>query len=83
MVRQPVQSSMIRAWAFDDASETLELEFTNGRIYQYIGVSAFLARGFQSAASKGDFFLTRIDGRYSTQEIHQNVTGFDVSDPTA
>jgi len=69
MNRQPVQSSMVKAWAFDDVTETLEIEFRNGRIYQYAGVPAFLAKGFDVAASKGQFFLSRIDGRFRAQEV--------------
>lgn len=72
MNRQPVQSSMVKAWAFDAATDTLEIEFTNGRIYQYAGVPAFLAKGFEVAASKGQYFLSRIDGRFRTEEVHPN-----------
>jgi hypothetical protein len=61
---------MVKAWAFDAATDTLEIEFTNGRIYQYAGVPAFLAKGFEVAASKGQFFLSRIDGRFRAEEVH-------------
>jgi hypothetical protein len=71
MNRQSVQSSMVKAWAFDPMTETLEIEFTNGRIYQYAGVPAFLAKGFELAASKGEFFMSRIDRRFRGEEIHQ------------
>jgi hypothetical protein len=70
MVRQSVQSSMIKAWAFDSETGVMELEFTNGRIYQYADVPAFLARGFAAATSKGQFFLSRIDDRYNVEEVH-------------
>ncbi|MEO8677419.1 MAG: KTSC domain-containing protein [Vicinamibacterales bacterium] len=72
MERRAVQSSMIRSWAFDEPSGILELEFTNGRIYQYTNVPEFLAKGFDVAASKGQYFQSRIDGRYAAQEVRQD-----------
>jgi KTSC domain len=69
MERHAVHSSMIRAWAFDEATCVLELEFTNGRIYRYENVPAFLAKGFAVAASKGHYFQSRIENRYPAQEI--------------
>lgn len=64
---------MMRSWAFDPSAEVLELEFTNGRVYRYQGVPEFLARGFEVASSKGQFFLSRIDTRYSCEEVHASV----------
>lgn len=72
MNRQPVQSSMVKAWAFDPTTDTLEIEFTNGRVYQYEGVPAFLAKGFELATSKGRFFMSRIDRRFRAGEVHQD-----------
>jgi hypothetical protein len=69
MNRVAVRSSMIRAWAFNDDTGVLELEFTNGRVYQYQGVPSFIAKGFEVSRSKGRFFLTRIDKRYPNQEV--------------
>ena len=71
MNRQPVESSMIRAWAFDAATAVLEIEFTNGRVYQYANVPEFLAKGFEVARSKGQFFLTRIDNRFPAEEVER------------
>jgi len=71
MNRQPVESSMIKAWAFDPLSLVLEIEFQNGRIYQYAEVPQFLAKGFEVARSKGEFFQKRIDGRFSADEVER------------
>ena len=38
MERQAVASTNIRAIGYDDASETLEVEFLDGSVYQYYGV---------------------------------------------
>ena len=39
MQRQPVESSMLRSAGFDSERSILELEFNNGRVYRYFGVS--------------------------------------------
>jgi hypothetical protein len=53
MKRETVLSSAIRAVGFDPQSQTLEVEFTNGRVYRYFDVPEFLHRGFMVAQSKG------------------------------
>lgn len=42
MLRDPVSSSNIASIGYDPGSETLEIEFTNGSIYQYFNVPAGL-----------------------------------------
>ena len=75
MIRQSVSSEMIKTWAFDPASLILELEFHNGRVYRYVDVPEFLAKGFEVAQSKGRFFQTRIDGRFQAEEIERHDGG--------
>jgi hypothetical protein len=69
MVRKHVRSSMIEAWAFDRSSSILEIEFKNGRVYQYAKVPEFLAKGFAASHSKGLFFRSRIADRYKAEEV--------------
>lgn len=38
MIRQPVSSSNIRSIGYDSKSNTLEIEFHSGGVYQYFGV---------------------------------------------
>ena len=38
MIRQPVSSSNIRSIGYDSESNTLEIEFHSGGVYQYFGV---------------------------------------------
>jgi KTSC domain len=67
-VRQSVTSSMILAVEYDNSSEILEIEFRRGpRVYRYFEVPEFLYRGLLAARSKGQFFTTRIAGRYRTE----------------
>jgi hypothetical protein len=60
MDRIPVNSSHILSVGFDRATQTLEVEFTNGRVYQYLDVPEPVYLGLLKAASAGRYFLERI-----------------------
>ncbi len=64
MERTPVSSSNISAIGYDPDSEVLEVEFTNGALYSYSGVSLGEYEGFISADSKGKYLHANIKGRY-------------------
>ena len=67
--RSIVQSSTLAAVGYDEPSETLEVEFINGRIYQYFNVSVDLYRGLCQASSKGIFFNTYIRNAYPYSRV--------------
>ncbi len=56
MERIPVESSNLASVGYDTEKATLEIEFLNGGIYQYFGVSLETYEGLMSAGSKGSFF---------------------------
>lgn len=56
MERDPVSSSNIVSVGYDAASETLEIEFKDGAVYQYYNVGDHLYQQFVAAPSKGQFF---------------------------
>lgn len=56
MERDPVSSSNIVSVGYDAASETLEIEFKDGAVYQYYNVGEHLYQQFVAAPSKGQFF---------------------------
>jgi len=64
MRRTPVGSSNIASIGFDPPTSTLEVEFTNGRVYQYFDVPERLYQAFLSADSKGGFLAAQIKGAY-------------------
>jgi hypothetical protein len=70
MKRTPVQSTAIRSIGYDSTAKTLDIEFLNRRVYRYFDVPEFLYRGFMLAGSKGGYFKTRINNRFSCEEIH-------------
>ncbi|QLL89888.1 KTSC domain-containing protein [Aeromonas caviae] len=56
MYRDAVSSSNIMSVGYDSGSETLEIEFKSGAVYQYYNVSEHLYEQFKAAPSKGQFF---------------------------
>ena len=64
MNKNPVASASLAAVGFDSATQTLEVEFQNERIYRYYGVPWAVFADLQEADSKGRFFNSRIRNRY-------------------
>ena len=60
----PVASSMINAVGYDPESQTLEVEFSNGRTYTYEGVPQSTFDGMMGAQSVGKFFISNIKNVY-------------------
>lgn len=69
MDRIPVSSSNLCAIGYDPDSQTLEVEFNNGRVYQYGGVPPFEYEALMGAASHGVYFNANIRNRYPTTEL--------------
>ncbi len=70
MERQHVSSSNLKAVGYDPATKTLEIEFLNGGLYQYSGVSESVYQGLMSAASHGQYFDNHIKkGGYSFRKL--------------
>ena len=62
-------SSVIRRFAYDPASASLEVLFVTGRRYRYREVPAEVAEGFRGAFAKGRFFNARIRDRFDCEEL--------------
>lgn len=56
MQREPVASSSIASVGYDEVTRTLEIEFHNGRIYQFLGVPPEMAAALRAAKSTGAYF---------------------------
>ena len=69
MIRQIVRSTSLKTVGYDPQSQTLEIEFHQGEIYQYFGISEFLFKGLMLAGSKGAFFNRNIEGRFKYRDI--------------
>ena len=69
MERKRVNSSKIRAVGYDPKSQTLEVEFSDGRLLAYSGVSPEVHRQLMAAPSATSFFEDKIDENYSSKRL--------------
>lgn len=67
--RIPVTSSNIRSIGYSPDTETLEIEFLSGGIYQYSNVPSNIYDDLMSASSHGGYFAANIKERYPTERI--------------
>jgi len=64
MDRQSVKSSNILSIGYDLETQTLEIEFRDGGIYQYYNVPENIYSGLMNTNSHGSFFHTNIKNTY-------------------
>ena len=69
MNRESVASSNIASIGYDEPSQTLEVEFTNGAIYQYYNVTQTLFEQLIQAGSKGQFLTYQIKNAYPYSRV--------------
>lgn len=69
MEREMVESSTVLSIGYDPATETLEVEFKNGGIYQYYNVPAPLHQEFMASESKGKFLHVYIKPAYPCSRV--------------
>ena len=69
MNRDQVASSNIASVGYDEPTQTLEIEFAGGSIYQYFNVSAALYEEFMRAPSKGQFLHAYIKNAYPYSRV--------------
>lgn len=69
MNRTPVSSSNLKSVGYDQSSNTLEIEFHGGRIYQYYKVPKEIYQGLMAASSHGKYHHRRIKGSYQYSRI--------------
>jgi hypothetical protein len=62
MIRQPVTSSFISSIGHDGG--VLEVEFTNGKVFRYAGVSPETYQALVTAPSIGRHFGAHIRGKF-------------------
>jgi KTSC domain len=66
MTRTPVASSTLKSIGYADG--ILEVEFPNGSVYRYFGVSKETVAALMASESKGQHFVKFIRGRYHCEE---------------
>jgi hypothetical protein len=69
MERKKVNSSGIRSVGYDAGSQTLEVELSDGSIWQYTKVPGEVQRRFVAAPSMVSFYRDSIEDDYSRRRI--------------
>lgn len=69
MHRQAVSSSNLRSVGYNESTNTLEIEFNSGGVYQYYGVPLAVYHGLMNAGSPGKYFHAHIKDVYRYTKI--------------
>jgi len=69
MERKHISSSKIRGVGYDPKSEVLEVEFSDGRVVAYSGVSNEVHQRFMKAPSPVSFFDDKIADEYPGRRL--------------
>lgn len=69
MERKRVNSSRLRSVGYDEKSRVLEVEMSNGQVFQYTGVYPEVYRGFMAAPNPTTFFDDKISEEYSARRV--------------
>jgi hypothetical protein len=69
MDRQPVSSSNLASVGYNPGTETLEVEFKNGHIYEYYNLPQVMFDQLMQAPSIGKFFNANIRNAYACSRV--------------
>ena len=64
MKREPVSSSSLAEIGYDVSTQTMEICFKSGRIYQYFDVPQVIYDELRTAESPGGYLSTRVKGEF-------------------
>src|SRR5690606_38850776 len=67
--RTPVTSRALVSVGYDDETQTLEIEFTRGRVFQYAGVPRSTYEWLLRAPNKGGIFNRLIRDRFVEVDV--------------
>lgn len=69
MERKRINSSKIRAVGYDPKNQMLEVEFSDGKVLAYKGVSTEIHRGLMTSPSPVSYWEDKIDEAFSSQRL--------------
>lgn len=70
-----IDSTMLYAVGYDEASQTLEVVFRTGGIYRYAGVPREDYEALLAAPSAGRYMQDHVIGTYPFQRLHRQRLG--------
>ena len=69
MERKRVNSSKLRSVGYDERSRVLEIEMSNGQVFQYSGVYPEVYRRLMAAPNPTAFFDDKIAEEYTPRRV--------------
>ena len=69
MQMTPVSSSNVDSVGYDESTQTLQIKFLNGTVYQYLNVPQMLFDSLFQAPSMGSYFNRYIRNQYPYERI--------------
>lgn len=69
MDRKKVSSSKIRSVGYDERNRLLEIEFNDGSVYQFTGVSPEVHRRLMAAPSIASYYQDKIEEEFPRKRI--------------
>jgi len=69
MEMKPVKSSNIQEVGYDESTETMRVQFTNGSIYEYRNIPVIVNNDFMQASSLGAYLNRNIRNSYPYEKI--------------
>lgn len=69
MERKRLNSSKLRSAGYDEKTRILEIEMSNGDVFQYSGVYPEVYRRFVAAPNPTSFFDDKIAEEYSSKRL--------------
>jgi YD repeat-containing protein len=67
--RKRVNSSKLRSVGYDERSRVLEIEMSNGQVFQYAGVYPEVYRRLMAAPNPTSFFDDKIAEEYTPKQV--------------
>jgi YD repeat-containing protein len=67
--RKRVNSSKLRSVGYDERSRVLEIEMSNGQVFQYAGVYPEVYRRLMAAPNPTSFFDDKIAEEYTPKRV--------------
>ena len=69
MQRSKLESRALASAGYDPATQTLEIEFSSGRVYEYTDVPESVYAWLLRTPGKGAYVSRMINGRYEYRDI--------------
>jgi hypothetical protein len=69
MTRKPLSSGKLKSAGYDESARVMHIEFSNGDVFEYKGVSREIYRQLMASPSPSSFFEDKIDEQFSGRRL--------------